>query len=61
MRLAKKPHTLVIILFVLVLSACAPKVGTQQWCDALEEEPKQLWSDEDALAYAKYCLVTKRK
>jgi hypothetical protein len=41
----------------LALSACAPKVGSERWCEAMGEQPKGEWSANDAAAYAKHCVL----
>lgn len=45
------------IFSLLVLSACNNEVGTQSWCDHKAEMPKQDWSAQDALDYAKHCVL----
>jgi hypothetical protein len=42
---------------MLVLSGgCAPKVGSDAWCDDMKEKPKGDWSANEATDYAKHCL-----
>ena len=50
--------TLVILLFVstLVLSACAPEIGSEKWCVNLKEKPKGEWSMNEAKDYTKHCI-----
>lgn len=58
MKLLKK-EVLVACLVgsVLVLSACAPEVGSDEWCGALKEKPKSDWSMSEAGDYTKYCVL----
>ena len=42
---------------VLLLSACAPEVGSEAWCKKLAEKPKGDWSTNEATDYAKNCLL----
>lgn len=41
---------------MVVLSACAPEVGSDEWCDALKDKPKSEWSMSEAGDYTKYCV-----
>lgn len=41
----------------LLLSACAPEVGSEAWCKKLAEKPKGDWSANEATDYAKHCLL----
>jgi hypothetical protein len=47
--------TVVFASFVLV--ACAPKVGSERWCKAMDDKPKGEWSANDAAAYTKHCVL----
>ena len=49
------------ILLALLLSACAPEVGTREWCEDMDEKPKGDWSTNDAKAYARYCVLNTYK
>ncbi|NOH78804.1 DUF3012 domain-containing protein [Vibrio sp. RE86] len=42
---------------LLALSACKDEVGTQGWCDNMTEKPKSEWNAQDALDYAKHCVL----
>ena len=41
----------------LALMACAPKVGSERWCEAIDDKPKGEWTANDATAYAKHCVL----
>ena len=41
---------------VLFLLACSPSVGSEAWCEKMNETAKGDWSTNDATAYAKNCL-----
>lgn len=41
---------------VLLLSACAPEVGTEAWCTKQAEKPKGDWTSNEAADYTKHCL-----
>lgn len=44
----------------LLLSACEPEVGSEAWCDQMDEKPKADWSLNDAGSYAKHCVFRKK-
>lgn len=39
-----------------LLNACAPKVGSPEWCDAMNKKAKGDWSMNEAKDYAKHCI-----
>jgi hypothetical protein len=41
----------------ILLVACAPEVGTEKWCDNMDDTPKGDWSTNDAKSYAKHCVM----
>jgi hypothetical protein len=45
-----------VVLLVLSLSACAPEVGSEKWCEGMDDKPKGDWTANEAKAYAKYCV-----
>ncbi|MDH5639964.1 MAG: DUF3012 domain-containing protein [Nitrospira sp.] len=47
--------TLVAVV-VLSLSACAPEIGSERWCNNLKEKPKSDWSMNEATNYTKHCI-----
>ena len=61
--IARKPFNnrhyriLVSILLFGFLSACAPEVGSEKWCEKLEEKPKDEWTVKEVKDYAKHCLL----
>jgi hypothetical protein len=38
------------------LAACAPEVGSEKWCQNMENKPKGDWTANEATDYAKHCL-----
>jgi hypothetical protein len=46
-----------LALGLLGLAACAPEVGSDAWCKAMEEKPKGDWSANEAMDYAKHCVL----
>lgn len=41
----------------LTLAGCAPEVGSDKWCSNLKAKPKGDWSTNEAVDYAKHCLL----
>lgn len=48
------------IVVALLLAACAPEVGSEAWCEDMDEKAKGDWSTNDAGEYAKSCVFRKR-
>ena len=44
----------------LFLVACAPEVGSPEWCDDMDDTAKGDWSTNDATEYSKNCVFRKR-
>jgi len=40
----------------LLLVACAPEVGSDAWCEDMDEKAKGDWSTNEATEYAKSCV-----
>ena len=49
----------IIFLFVLVLTACAPQVGSDAWCEDMAEKSKGDWTANEAAEFAKSCVFKK--
>ena len=49
--------SIAIALTLLLLVACSPQVGTEKWCNKMDDTPKGDWSANDAKAYAEHCLL----
>ncbi len=48
--------TLLILLFAASLTACAPEVGSVEWCEDMDDKSKGDWSTNEAKEYAKSCV-----
>lgn len=44
----------------LLLGACAPEVGSVEWCEDMDEKDKGDWSTNEATEYASNCVFRKR-
>lgn len=40
----------------LMLTACSPSVGSEAWCENMNEKPKGDWTANEAADYAEHCL-----
>jgi hypothetical protein len=38
------------------LVGCSPEVGSQKWCDQMNDKPKGDWTANEAADYAKHCI-----
>ena len=48
--------TVIIFLFVSTLTAWAPEVGSDAWCEAMAEKSKGDWAANEAAEFAKSCI-----
>jgi hypothetical protein len=48
--------TLFLSLLLTQLIACSAEVGSDEWCESLENKPKGDWTANEATDYAKHCL-----
>jgi len=47
----------ILIVFIVLLSACNSEPGSQKWCAKMKETPKSEWTASDAGTYTKNCLI----
>lgn len=47
---------LAVALTLLAVSACAPEIGSEAWCERMDETPKGDWTANQAADYARHCL-----
>jgi hypothetical protein len=40
----------------LGLTACSPEVGSDKWCQQMEDKPKGDWTANQAADYTKHCI-----
>ena len=48
---------LIVTALALFLSACAPEVGSDAWCEKMADTSKGDWSANDATSFAKHCVL----
>ncbi|MBF0368863.1 MAG: DUF3012 domain-containing protein [Magnetococcales bacterium] len=46
----------VLAIVLGLVSGCAPKVGSKEWCEALQKKPKGEWTANEAKDFAKSCI-----
>ncbi|WP_335342287.1 DUF3012 domain-containing protein [Sedimenticola hydrogenitrophicus] len=44
-------------LLVLLVTGCAPEVGSEEWCLAMKEKPKGDWTANEAADFAQHCIL----
>jgi len=48
---------LTIALALLALTGCSAEPGSEAWCEAKKEQPKNEWTTSDAATYAQHCIL----
>ncbi|MCI0668250.1 MAG: DUF3012 domain-containing protein [Methylococcaceae bacterium] len=48
-----------LALSLLAATGCAPEVGSEAWCEQMEQKPKADWSLNEAGEFAKSCIFRK--
>ena len=57
MNIVKKVISIGLFTAILLpISACAPEIGSEQWCNDMKDKPKADWSANDAADFAKHCI-----
>ena len=54
--LGRKLLILLTLLTAFALGGCAPEVGSDAWCEDMEEKPKGDWTANEAVDYAEHCV-----
>lgn len=44
-------------LTLVMLTGCAPEIGSDRWCADMKAKPKGDWTANEAADYAKHCLL----
>jgi len=45
------------LFFLFTITACSPKVGSDQWCTDMKATPSGDWSANQAADFAKHCIL----
>ena len=40
----------------VLLTVCAPKIGSEEWCNSMKEKPKGDWTATEAKDFTKHCI-----
>lgn len=43
-------------LSIIAIAACEPEVGSEAWCERMDDTPKGDWTANQAADYARHCL-----
>ena len=53
--------TAVLVLSLFLMNACAPEVGSKEWCEEMKKKPKGDWSTNNAIDFTKHCVMSDGK
>jgi len=45
-----------VFLVGFLLAGCAPKIGSEEWCNDMKEKPKGDWTATETKDFAKHCI-----
>jgi DUF3012 family protein len=45
-----------LLFSMVLLSACAPEVGSEKWCTQMKEKLKGDWTVNEAADFTKHCI-----
>ncbi len=46
-------------LIAATLMACSPEVGSKEWCEDMKQKDKGQWTANEAMDFAKHCVLPK--
>jgi hypothetical protein len=49
--------TAMLAMLAAGLTGCAPEVGSPRWCEAMKEKPRGDWTANEALEFARSCVI----
>lgn len=49
--------TLVSLSALFLFTGCQQEIGTQAWCDSMDQKSKGEWSAQNAVDYTKHCVL----
>ena len=49
-------NLLLLPVLIILLVSCSAEVGSEKWCENLEEKPKGDWTANEAGDYTKHCI-----
>ena len=51
----------VLLILCFLVSACAPEVGTKEWCEDMKQKKKATMSSNESMNFAKHCIFNEPK
>jgi hypothetical protein len=48
---------ILVLALAALASACKPEVGTEAWCEMMDEKAKGDWTANEVGDYAKHCIM----
>ena len=51
-----KGRLIILLMSLVFIAACTPEVGSEAWCEAMEEKSKGDWTLNEGTDYAKHCV-----
>jgi hypothetical protein len=48
---------LLVALLAGFVAGCAPEVGSARWCEQMREKPRGDWTANEALDFARHCVL----
>jgi len=55
--LNKNISTSLLAVLLFILSACAPEIGSDEWCANMKEKSKANWTANEVADFAKHCIL----
>ena len=52
----KLVRILTFLISIILLSACAPEIGSEKWCAQMKEKAKGEWTANEMADFAKHCI-----
>jgi len=49
-------YSLIVLLVTFLITACAPKVGSDEWCASMKQKSKSDWTAQETKDFAQYCI-----
>jgi hypothetical protein len=59
-RVGSVARIVVMAGLLVSLAACAPEVGSKRWCTMMRDKPRGDWTANEALDFARYCVLDDR-
>ena len=56
MKIIKTSGAFIALSMFVVVAGCSPEVGSDEWCEDMNDKPKKEWSTREAADYAKHCI-----